>query len=278
MFFSSCSTTKLVEKTSTETPQVFSEYEKNWIDSVLTVGLNTEALYTLISNVKPVSSIGFSKSYPIAKDSLSKDGDKWVTPISSDSIVKSLQELDFIHQVCHKLSNDSVTFVFIPFKKPYKGKRNYQLLAVRNSRFKALLHEKTAFFAQWGFTQHVAIQTVLTAIEFEQKHDRYRAYGYLFGYPEYAIDFFVSASLQEEESDVFVEREFIHLPVMIEKNGYFTYAVPVNHQRNEEDEKLLKQTEAVLNNFRKTKAAFIGSDSTFHAFTFLKQNQFWLQN
>ena len=83
-------------------------------------------------------------------------------------------------------------------------------------------------FGQWGFTANANSATVLSVVEYENKNDRYRAYGYLFGYPEHAVDFFVEASITEEETGEFVKRNFFTIPVEAGNSGDFTYAVPVN--------------------------------------------------
>jgi hypothetical protein len=133
-----------------------------------------------------------------------------------------------------------------------------------------VLTEKATFFGQWGFTPNTAVQTVITAIEFEQKNDRYRAYGYLFGYPDYAIDFFVQASIDEQKNGVFVTRDFIHLPVFIEKKGYFTYAVPKNHQKNELDVQLQLRANEIYKQFLTSRMLFLTEKNTFRAQDFLK--------
>lgn len=51
-----------------------SKKDKVLADSILGHALDHEALYSLMGDLKPISSIGFSLSYPIAKDSLQFGG------------------------------------------------------------------------------------------------------------------------------------------------------------------------------------------------------------
>jgi hypothetical protein len=50
------------------------------------------------------------------------------------------------------------------------------------------------------------------AIEYSQSGPRWRGYGYLFGFPLYAVDFFVNAGESEKQTGKFVERDFLSIP------------------------------------------------------------------
>ena len=124
------------------------------------------------------------------------------------------------------LSFGNYQFLLIPFRKIYDGERKLQFLVCRRDLLDSLLVEHAAFFAQWGFVPDTDPAVILTAMEFEAQHDRYRAYGYLFGYPKHAVNFFVEASQSEQETGEFVKRSFFQIPVYAKESGYFVYALP----------------------------------------------------
>lgn len=95
------------------------------------------------------------------------------------------------------------------------------------------------------------IEKVLALYEFEEKFDRFKAYGYLFGYPDHAVDFFVQAARIQDQGGDFVAREFYQVPVSNGKEGRFVYAVPKGYGSEEVDERLKGKAEVLLNRFKK---------------------------
>ena len=234
-------------------------------NELLAYGLEHEALYTLLDTLKPISSLGFPLSYAIAKDSSMRDGDKTVVDFSSDSTQLAFNELVKWNNVLEALSDKEFTFLLIPFKRPWQGKRNLQLLVVRNDLLAKLLTEKAAFFGQWGFSANADPATVLTTIEYESRNDRYRAYGYLFGYPEHAVDFFVEASITEEETGEFVKRSFFSMPVAVGTSGYFTYATPKEYIPGEVDSVIYRKASAKLETYNLLKQNYLKPDGKVDA-------------
>ncbi len=181
------------------------------------------------------------------------DGYRHVVNPQADSIRIALKELDSWHRITKKLSNEHLQFVVVPFRQPWDEKRNLQILVCRRDQFQKTLQKEAVFFGQWGFTPNADPATVLTAIEFESKNDRYRAYGYLFGYPDHAVDFFVEASLSTEESGEFVARDFFHMPVAAGDKGYFTYATPKGYVPGKSDSVIYKRAQATLERYKQLK-------------------------
>ena len=241
-------------------------------NKLLSYGLEHEALYTLLDTLKPISSSGFSLSYPIAKDSTMNDGDKDVVDPLSDSTRLNFDELKTWNKITRALTTRELTFLLIPYKQPWNGKRNLQLLVVRNSVFSKLLKRRASFFGQWGFTANANSATVLSVVEYENKNDRYRAYGYLFGYPEHAVDFFVEASITEEETGEFVKRNFFTIPVEAGNSGDFTYAVPVNYIPTNTDSTLYQKAIDRLEFYQKLKSQYRSSNGKLKAIKLLEDH------
>ena len=241
-------------------------------NKLLSYGLEHEALYTLLDTLKPISSLGFSLSYSIAKDSTMNDGDKDVVDPLSDSTRLNFDELKTWNKITRALTTRELTFLLIPYKQPWNGKRNLQLLVVRNSVFSKLLKRQASFFGQWGFTANANSATVLSVVEYENKNDRYRAYGYLFGYPEHAVDFFVEASITEEETGEFVKRNFFTIPVEAGNSGDFTYAVPVNYIPTNTDSTLYQKAIDRLEFYQKLKSQYRSSNGKLKAIKLLEDH------
>jgi hypothetical protein len=222
-------------------------------DSILAYALDHEALFTLADTLKPISSVKFLR-FAIAKDSTQKDGDIIIT--TKDSF---LQVIDSYQQVCDALSKGDFQFVLMPFKHTEKNIRNMEIYVVRKSVFVKKIQQYQAFFGQWGFTPNTDAAVVLPVIEYETKWDRNRAYGYLFGYPSYAVDFFVEANkMQETDSaKTFVKRDFFAIPVFTGNQGYFTYAMPKGYKPNEVDSSIYKTAANTLEYYRNIRTKYV---------------------
>lgn len=234
-------------------------------DSILGHALDHEALFSLLGDLKPMSSIGYALSYPLGKDSLQFDGQGYVVNLHDESTQLSLKELNRWNRVLDALSFEHYQFLLIPFKQVWDGNRNMQILICRTDLLDKLLEAQAAFFAQWGFVPGCDPAVVLTAVEFEQRNDRYRAYGYLFGYPEHAVDFFVDASIHKQKTDEFVARSFFHIPVFAKEKGYFTYALPEDFKPLAKDSVLLQNASVLLKQYQSIRPAYVNKEGKLEA-------------
>lgn len=260
---------------SARQPVYFPQYEllsasdQKKADSILTVGLNQEALFTLATRLKPMSSIGYSFQYSLARDSTQQRGEPHVINLSADSVQRMIEDLRQLHRIAGALSFGDFKFLLVPYKQVYNGKRYLELLVCRQSLIDSVIHVHQSFFGQWGFTPGVDPHTLVTTIEFEEKYDRFRAYGYLFGYPEYAVDFFVAADREYEKTKTFVKRDFFHIPTFNRPDGHFTYAIPKGHLPTEIDSTIYRRGVKTLDNYKRSREAFT-TDSVFRPVDFLR--------
>lgn len=238
---SSCSTQKAFQKSTDN-----GDYDKALADTVLAYALDHEALYSLADTLKPISSVKFLR-YAIAKDSTMKDGDAVIT--TKDSL---LQKIEAYQKVCKALSKGDFEFVLLPFERTEKAIRNIEIYVVRKSRLASLLKTYSSFFGQWGFTASTKPAVLLTAVEFETRLDRNRAYGYLFGYPSYAVDFFVESTRKQEADTAkkLVPRDFFAIPVFAGEKGHFTYAMPKGYQPTNTDSTIYFKAMATLQKYK----------------------------
>lgn len=240
LFFVSCANTRPLQNPADE------EYDRALADSMLAYALDHEALYSLLDTIKPISSVHFMR-YTVAKDSSMKDGDKEV--VRHDSLLHTIERYQ---KVCRALSRGDWQFILAPFKMTDKNFRSLEIYVVRKSRMALVLRKYNHFFGQWGFTPAADPAVVLPVVEYELPYDRFRAYGYLFGYPEYAVDFFVQASIKADTdtSIKLVPRDFFAIPVYAGEKGYFTYAMPKGHQPGIEDSTIYRKAMITLSKYK----------------------------
>jgi hypothetical protein len=98
---------------------------------------------------------------------------------------------------------------------------------------------------------------VVMTVEYASPAPRLRGYGYLFGYPDYAVDFFVQAS---ETQGALVPRDFFSLPT-VRGERRFVYAVPKGHEPNDADRALKAAAEAIYADYAARRARHITGDS-----------------
>jgi len=212
LLFTACST---VRYETGRSYRKLSTDEKAIADTLLAYGLDHEALYTLMDTLKPISSLKMYR-FPLLSASVSQ----------KDSSLIKLQQLQ---KVARNMSNKEVEFVVNPYKRVDSIYKNIQLYAVRKSRLKSIIRQHKDFYGKLGITEDSPAETVLSITEYESPYDRWRSYGYLFGYPDYAVDFFVEAGKSEDSTQQFVKRDFFAIPVYARQTGYFTYAMPKGH-------------------------------------------------
>lgn len=210
----------------------------SYADSLAKRILEYEGLHTVYNGLKPISTV---QHIEFAIDSVT-------TEFTAPEKVK--ERLGFIRKSLELMENDNIGYILLPFKSVYGNTRTYEILVYNRKSVTKLIKGKSGFFLKRGITPSVSPEMLLTLYEFEDKIDRFRAYGYLFGYPNHAVDFFAEASKINEEKGEFVERDFYQLPVASGEKGRFVYAIPKGHIPNDIDieikEKAAKNIEEYL--------------------------------
>ena len=235
------------------------------IDSILQYGLDHEAVYTLLGNVKPMSSL-VTFSFPIAnKDtSLTTSGNI----LTRDKHGVYLDRVRTIQKAINQIQIPDVKVVNIPYRAPGANtSRMMQLSVLRISALDSLLKAKENFFGQFGLVPGTDPNVVVSTIENCNSYDRWRGYGYLFGYPDYTVDFFVEASRIDEQEGRFVERNFFQIPVYSRNEGYFVYAYPKDVKPTAAvDSALYYRANDLLTKYKKVRSGYLNADSTVRAY------------
>jgi hypothetical protein len=217
----------------------FDEQTKQLSDELLQKALDSEAFYTLVGQLKPASE-GFWGSYFTAE-----------TP-----------DIAEIERVRSALRSWSVPDIFyadvLVYESIQQGQRYASAYVIHVPSLKKLITEEANFFGRWGITSETPPGEVMMAIErSRQPEDRWRGFGLVFGYPRYAIDFFVNAGLHQRNTGEFVERDFRHIATFGGRTGRFVYAVPKLSRPNAEDIELQRQAARPLSEFRRLRPQYL---------------------
>jgi hypothetical protein len=207
-------------------------------ESLLLSALDNEALYTIVSDLKPMS--GFVE---------------FRVPLST----LDLSEIERTRQALRAWTCGDYFFADVRrFREPH-GDRLYAEGAIWNRpALERLLAERAPFFARFGVTPSAHPLEVSLAVEYDETVGRYRGYGYLYGYPEYAVEYFAGAEITRERTEERVARDFYSIPTYTRPEGAYAWAVPKGHAENEADRKILEKARAVLDEYRWRRERYIG--------------------
>lgn len=89
---------------------------------------------------------------------------------------------------------------------------------------------------------------------------RFGGYGYLFGYPDEAVNFFVAAAAEEEFTGKFVERDFYSAPTVSKSTNGFVWAVPKNNVETESERMIKNRATRIYNEYRARREKYIGEN------------------
>lgn len=180
----------------------------------------SEALLTLVGDLKPMSS------------------GSWIS-LRIEVGNAPQQRIEELLRIVSVLTvGNEIETVLAPFTRVYEGKRFIEGFVFRRSTFRKVVGEYPKEFGYFGITPSMPFASVLGLIDGESTPERSRAYGLLFGYPKYAVDFFVDAETKQRETNEFVKRDFWTVPVYGDKSNRFVYAIPKGAQPTELDLKI----------------------------------------
>ncbi len=228
-------------------------------DSLLYNSLNNTGLHTFISDLKPMSDV---ISFRWAIEPTEED---------ENPALNYIVEYEQLNRIAAALSCGPLRAVITPFKVIFDGERYVQLRIVRTDAIERILAEYPEFWSRWVFASGSDPAVIIQVMEYEDRYDRFRGYGYLYGYPAYAVDFFVEAAESQSETGEFVERDFMQMPVVSGRTGTFVYAVPKGHEKNEIDREIERRANENVATFNGISSNFYREDGSFDAFGFLRE-------
>ncbi len=230
---------------------------------VLAAG-DREALYTLDGGLKPVSSdiADFSwRVHPTAD------------PMAADTLSRW-------REAASALSCGDLTFAVQVFAAVYPARdgdsvRTASVAVGHRTSIDATITRHAAFFAAIGITPGLPLGELLGLVDVAPRDARWRAYGLLFGYPEPAVDFFVTAGRRGDATRSVEPRDFRRFPTWrkfapppgtSDSLTSFVYAVPRGAPWSAEDSVIGRLTAERYARYRTWRAAAprSGADAVRH--------------
>ncbi|MEM7559974.1 MAG: hypothetical protein AAF394_12710, partial [Planctomycetota bacterium] len=210
---------------------------------LLLQALDSEALYTFVGGLKPISEGFFS------------------TFFQTDP--PEVEELERVREAIlpWQCGNQFETGV-LAFHHLRDGERYASAWIASTPALTIKLKERFEFFGQLGVSQQASAESLLTRIEGARiPAERWRGFGHAFGYPKFAVDFFVRAGEHEAATGEFVERDFRQYPTHARPTGNFVYAVPKLSSPSKNELRLAELVDAILAVYRGYRARLITDDN-----------------
>jgi hypothetical protein len=188
-----------------------------------------EGLYTLAGGLKPMSS-GF-----------------WQCSFEADE--PDLRELHRVQELLKVLQNDVWYADVQIFDKIHDGERNAHAFVVHRKSLASMIERHESFWTPRGITPDTHPTEIVEIVDRMPRDDRWRGYGYLYGYPDEAVDFFVEAGIAADDGGEMgpgKDRQFTQIPTYAADSGRFTYAVPLEHVSTVADQALADRAAIIL--------------------------------
>ena len=189
-----------------------------------------EALFTLAGGLKPMSNGIWQESFELEN--------------------LGLVELRLVRRALSHLRNDVWYADVQVFENANDGERRAQAFVVHRDALARMIERHETFWSPRGITPCTHPAEIVAIVDRMPRADRWRGYGYLFGYPDDAVDFFVEAGVAAagdgREMGPGKDREFMQIATHAARTGRFTYAVPVDHVASPTDRALKKKAGLIL--------------------------------
>lgn len=155
--------------------------------------LDRGPVFTLLGDIKPMSS------------------DIWQVKLDSPDL--DLEKVDRVRRLMAVFNDDRTYGDVITITHTVRSIETPSLEAVVFDRvaLARTLKRQSEFFGKYGITESSHPLHVAVTVGHMPSLDRERGYGYLFGYPDHAVDFFVAAQKAWVETGEFVKRDFVRI-------------------------------------------------------------------
>lgn len=200
--------------------------------------LDGEALYTVSGGLKPVSEGFWETAFPAADD----------TSEQVETVRKTLAGLPL---------GPELSAGVLVYASPFEGKRYASAFVAHTPSLRALIERHKDVFEPIGVTPAASAQSVMEKIDRAPQSARWRAFGLVFGYPEYAVEFFVAAGEEQARTGKLVKRDFLNVPTFGGERGRFVYAVPKGHAERDEDRGLKAKAEPILTRYKAWRQVYV---------------------
>jgi hypothetical protein len=208
-------------------------------EALLLAALDSEALFTLVGGIKPLSS-GFA-GFDIAVEA------------------PDLANVDETRRIlAHWRCGDTFYADVMAFAQVHDGRRALHAFVAEVPAVAALVAARRAFFGRLGLSPAAHPLQVVLAVEHAPPDVRFRGYGWLFGYPDDAVDFFVGAAIFQDLTGIFVARDFRSAPTFQAETHRFVWAVAKDQSVTTDEQRLIDRASAVLASYRRRREQYVG--------------------
>lgn len=207
--------------------------------------MDSEALYTVAGGIKPMSGGYVSFRLPA---SATEAADVEAARRYLEAFRCGGELVATVHHFARLYPND----------KTKQVERYFDGVVFHRTSLREAIRKHRDYFVPAGITESASPIETLMAVEYMEGPPRLRGLGYLFGYPDYAVDFFVSAAREQALTGQFVARDFVSSPTFARAERGVVYAVPKGHVESNADRELRERLAAVLAGYRKRRETYIG--------------------
>ena len=219
-----------------------------------------EGLYTLGDGVKPISSD--------VRDLLVR-----IAPTLDTSALVTLEQQRRVAAAltCGEIGVFVQVFTATQRRRDSSEVRNTSMVIFHRAAVRRTIEAHRSFFAMLGVTPSTDPREVVLAVENAPRSPRWRGYGYLFGYPDDAVDFFVRAGEEGDANGTLVPRDFRRIDTWHKSPAStgaeptmssFVFAVPKGAPESEQEGRLRAAAAPVYARYAKARGAAIQPDST----------------
>lgn len=201
--------------------------------------LDSEALYTVTSGLKPLSDGFWTTRFPAGKG----------VPPEVETVRRRLASLP--------LGAEFDTGVLV-FASAFEGRLTASAFVAHRKSLQALVERHRDVFVPLGITAATPAQQIMEKIDRAGEASRWRCFGLVFGYPEHAVEFFVAAGEEQARTGKPVAREFVQIPTYASARGRFVYAVPKGYAEQNVDRALRDAATPVLARYTRWREVYIG--------------------
>lgn len=211
---------------------------RGWSETLLLRALDNEALYTFVSGLKPMS--GFLELRIPLKN-------------------LDLSEVEKTRRAVASWRCGSSLFAEVrQFEQPHQERLYAEGVVFDRRSLEKVIERHRSFFARLGIASGAHPMEVVTAVETDHSVARYEGYGYLYGYPDYAVRYFADAESTRAGTDERVPRDFFSVPTFARAKGAYAWAVPAGHVESEEDRRILARAAVILEEYRRRRRVYVG--------------------
>lgn len=229
-------------------------------DRVLLEFADREGLYTLAGGIKPISSDVRDLTVRIA-------------PTIDSAALATLDQQRRIAAAlsCGEIGAFVQVFTATQRRRDSSEVRNTSMVIFHRAAVRRTIEAHASFFATLGVTVSTDPREVILAVENAPRSPRWRGYGYLFGYPDDAVDFFVRAGEEGDASGKLVPRDFRRIETWYKYPAgsgdaptlsSFVFAVPKGAAQSDQEAALRAAAAPVYARYARERAGAIQPDSS----------------